>query len=205
MCSSDLFNRMQEGGDVRKCVFGPEAVKGDKAEISFVDLLIEKSLWSHLSQELHDKVREILNTPYFRKLANKTFDTTLAIYSDPDTEKRSAVQRPYRSFSHSATILSNFLRIYDNATLDHCQQLWAMALHIQDIRVPAFDGVKTWLRENMPIASYLQIIAKRIEEDPDLHNERYFDWRTGAKFVSLFDLNDSIAMLDQLQIGRAHV
>ena len=199
-----LFDRMREAGDVRKCVFGPETVKGDKAEISFVDLLIEKSLWSRSNPELNDKVREILNTPYFRKLANKAFDTTLAVYSDPDTEKRSTVQRPFRSFNHNTAILSSFLSIYDNATLDHCQQLWAMAPHIQDIRVPAFDGVKAWLRENMPIASYVQIIAKRIEEDPDLHNERYFDWRTGAKFVSLFDLNDSIAMLDQLHKAQHH-
>jgi hypothetical protein len=79
-----------------------------------------------------------------------------------------------------------------------------MALHIQDIRTPVFDGVKTWLRENMPVTSYLQIIAKKIEEDPDLHNPRYFDFRTGAKFVSLFDLNDSIAMLDQLHKAQYH-
>ena len=199
-----LFDRIREAGDVRKCVFGVDSVKGDKAEISFIDLLIEKSLWSRTNLELNDKVREILNTPYFRKLANKAFDTTLAIYSDTDTEKRSAVQRPYRLFSHNTAILSSFLSIYDNATLDHCQQLWAIAPHIQDIRVPAFDGVKTWLRENMPVASYLQIIAKKIEEDPDLHNERYFDFRTGAKFVSLFDLNDSIAMLDQLHKAQHH-
>ena len=195
-----LFNRMQEAGDIRKCVFGAETVKNAKPDISFVDLLLIDCMprRHYMSDEINSKISTILSTPYFRKEANKVFDQTLKIYSDEETQKRAQVQRPVFLFKHKVDIITDFMRLFEDATLDHYQQIWDMADHISGIRVPSFSGVTEWLRTNMPIASYIQIIAKKIEDQPEILDPNNLHWRTGTAFANLHDLNDTISMLDQV-------
>jgi len=196
-----LFTRMMEKGDVRKCVFGLNAVAGDNADRSFNDLLISslEDTYRYGSPEFKQKVDQALNTPYFKKEANKVFDEVLKAYSNPDTKKRFDVQKPVMLFQHKAEKLYQFVRIYNNATLDHMQQMWELAGNVSTIRVPSAQGVINWLRENMPITSFIQIIAKKIEDNADRisknHNANY---RTGTCLVELHELNDTLSMLEQL-------
>jgi hypothetical protein len=196
-----LFSRVMEQGDIRVCVFGANTVAGDKSERSFNDILMESSIpyYRDGSTEFIEKVSQVLNTPYFKKEANKTFDEVLKLYSDPGTERKSEVKRPVSLFYHKVEKLHHFMRIYDNATLDHLQQMWELAGNISSIRVPSAQGVIDWLRENMPITSFIQIIAKKVEENADrLKNERYLDYRTGTYLVTLHELNDTLSMIEQL-------
>lgn len=196
-----LFTRMMEKGDVRKCVFGLNAVAGDNADRSFNDLLISSMEDTHRYgwPEFKQKVDQALNTPYFKKEANKVFDEVLKLYSNPDTKKRSDVKKPVALFQHKAEKLYQFVRIYDNATLDHMQQIWELAGNISVIRVPGAQGVINWLRENMPIASFIQIIAKKVEDNADrISSNRNENYRTGTVLIELHELNDTLSMLDQL-------
>jgi hypothetical protein len=196
-----LFTRVMEKGDVRACVFGSDAVAGDKADRSFHDLLIgsmEHAYRYGLPESLQS-IQQTLNTPYFKKEANKVFDEVLKRYSDPDTDKRSYVNMPVTLFSHKVEKLHHFLRIYNNATLDHLQQMWELAGNISTIRVPSAQGVIDWLRENMPITSFIQIIAKKVEENADrISSNRNEHYRTGTVLIELHELNDTISMLEQL-------
>jgi hypothetical protein len=196
-----LFARVMEKGDVRVCVFGSDAVAGDKADRSFSDLLMSslENTCRHGSPESAEKVVQVLNTPYFKKEVNKVFDEVLKRYSDPDTRRRSYVNMPVTLFSHKVEKLHNLLRIYDNVTLDHLQQMWELAGNISSIRVPIAQGVINWLRENMPIASFIQIIAKKMEENAArIASHSNTHYRTGTHLIELHELNDTMSMLEQL-------
>jgi hypothetical protein len=196
-----LFTRVMEKGDVRACVFGLNAVAGDSADRSFNDLLISslEDTYRYGSPEFKQKVDQALNTPYFKKEANKVFDEALEAYSNPDTKKRYDVKKPVALFQYKAEKLYHFVRIYNNATLDHMQQMWELAGNISTIRVPSAQGVINWLRENMPITSFIQIIAKKVEDNADrISTNRNENYRTGTVLIELHELNDTLSMLEQL-------
>jgi hypothetical protein len=188
-----LFARIREDGDIRKCVFGLGCVKGNQANLSFVELLIKNSV---LRQGSNPKLEQVFQTPYFKKEANKVFDKTVKVYTDPETDCREVVAMATQLFKHKVDVMQSFLKLYGDASLDHCQQMWELASNVEDFRVSYRSGAREWLSNNMPISSFLQIVSKDIEDR--LPGERYTNWRTGTRTITLHTLNDSMSMLDQL-------
>ena len=192
-----LFTRMRERGDVRNCVFGLGSVKDGDPGDNFTELLLEHCFKqrSTFRTSSTDRLKTIMAMPYFKKEANRVLKESVQLYNDPSVTKSEAVRAPVNKFAHNLSVLFDFMRIFEDATIDHCQQIWTMAPHISSLRAPMFDSVTAWLNDNMPIASYLQIITKKVE---GINDSSTTDWKTGSKLADLHDLNDSINMLEQL-------
>lgn len=198
---ASLFDRMKEAGDVRKCVFTPSIVEANYAETSFADILVAKAMDARrMDDEAFIRLHDLMKTPFFRKEANKTFDDTLKIYTNPETTSRQQVLTPTELFKHRLSILRSFVLIFGaTATADHCQQLWAMAGNISSLRTPAFASVCGWLEQNMPVSSFIQIITKKVVDEADEYKREYNrDYRTGMYRVTLHELNDTLSMIDQV-------
>jgi hypothetical protein len=188
-----LFTRIREEGDIRKCVFGIDSVRDSRANLSFVELLIDNSVLRHGP---NPKLEQVFQTPYFKKEANKAFDQTVKDYTNPETDSRGTVLTATKLFKHRVELIQSFLKLYDNASLDHCQQMWELATNVEDFRVPYRSGAREWLRDNMPVSSFLQIISKEIEDR--LPSVKHRNWNTGTFAINLHNLNDSMSMLEQI-------
>lgn len=204
---SNLFARLMEDNDVRRCVF-PRI--DSTCEKSFFELLIddaiEKNSFPYDSQNYQTakRIRDLMQTPFFKKEGNQVFDETLALYRDKETTLCKTVRTPSRRFAARLSGLMSFLAIYPDASLDHCQQVYMLADNIKRIPVSGHKGVNQWLRDKMPVSSYIGILTKELaaaqtawSENPG-RRERDKDHWTGQPTVLLREFEDTISMLSQL-------
>lgn len=191
------FNRVLERGDVRRAVW-PNLLQDD--DTSFVDLCFELFRYN-------TAIKHVLDTPYFRKEANKVFEQCLTVYMNKENKSRREVERPYRVFLDKMNSLCLFLNCYPDATLDHCQKIYELATNVH--RLPcSSEAVNKWIYENMPISSYLQIIEKEVTTarvawslDPrQMDRDRHYT--TGQPKIYLRDFEDTFNMLNQLYIAQ---
>lgn len=184
---SGLFSRIIQQNDVRRCVWN---LLPGQTDTSFVDLCLSNS-------GINGNAK--LNIPFFRKEANKVFDQSIKMYLNVDNKKSSEVGKYYRAFEHRIECIKDFLEIYPNATTDHCQQIYGLAVDM--IRVPgkyAFNGVKKWISQNMPIASYMQVLTNAIQEAKADCNAYSKSIRFGMTLYTVRQFDDVFDMLGQL-------
>jgi hypothetical protein len=199
---NNCFTRILENNDVRRCVFNNTKMEDTD---SFVDIMITKII--ERSGE-GDKLKPLLQTPFFKKEANEVFNKTLSIYMNPDTDSRRDVGKPYHAFQARMGRVVNFLRIYPDATLDHCQQMYKLVNSVYRLPIPHEPAVIAWLHENMPIASYISIVEKKVTAAREewANNpktmERARDYSTDEPTVSLTELDDTLQMLSQLHAAQ---
>ena len=199
---SNCFARLKEQNDVRRCVF----VNRKMADTdSFVDIAIADIV---TRSNQHERIASLLQTPFFKKEANDMFNKTLKLYMDPESKDRRDVKRPYDAFQAQINRVGTFLRIYPDASLDHCQQVYKLASSIYRMPCSGTPEVLQWLRENMPVASFVGIIEKKVTEarqewanNPRLE-ERARDYSTGVPTTTLTELDDTLQMLGQLHLAQ---
>jgi hypothetical protein len=199
---SNCFARLKEQNDVRRCVFVNRKM-ADTA--SFVDIAIA-DIVNRSNQ--HERIASLLQTPFFKKEANDMFNKTLKLYMDPESKDRRDIKRPYDAFYMQLNRVGTFLRIYPDASLDHCQQVYKLASNIYRMPCSGAPEVNQWLRENMPVASFIGIIEKKVTEarqkwanDPK-REERARDYSTGLPTTTLTELDDTLQMLGQLHLAQ---
>lgn len=193
------FARIKEQGDIRFCIW-PDLKKDSTS--TFHELVT--SSVCHVASE---KAKAVIGTPFFKKEINKMIDECLAIYHNPINDLRKNVTKPMAALSHKIGIVKGFLEYYPDATVDHCQQIYAVAHNIQEIPQPE-RAVREWVRENMPVASFIQVVEKEVEK---LVAEWAIDTRkaeydtshhTGLTVGRMRELYDTISMLDQLHYAQ---
>lgn len=198
---NNCFARLKENNDVRRCVF-PNYNMNDTD--SFVDIAITK-ITSHPNSV--ERIAGLMQTPFFKKEVNEVFDQTLKLYMNTETDSRRDVQRPFGLFQAQMNRVSQFLRIYPDASLDHCQQIYKLASSIYRLPI-GNDYVNDWLRENMPIASFVGIVEKKVTEarqewaNNPRSEERARDYSTGVPTTALTELDDTLQMLGQLHLAQ---
>jgi hypothetical protein len=194
-----MFTRIKENNDIRRC-FWPDLENDD--DRSFNEIATN---W--LLRHKCEKAKSALDTPFFRKELNKAFDECLKVYLDPGNDSRQAVKRPWAAFCHKFNVLTDFLQFYPDATLDHCQQVYNLTTHIE--RGPdASKATKDWIRNNTPIASFIQIMEKEVAKLTEewAGNPRKVDYdrssTTGLTTGRMRELEDTLGMLDQLHYAQ---
>jgi hypothetical protein len=199
---SNCFARLKEQNDVRRCVFNNRSMADTD---SFVDIAIADIV---CRSNQHERIASLLQTPFFKKEANDMFNKTLELYMNTETTDRRDVKRPYDAFQAQINRVGTFLRIYPDASLDHCQQVYRLASSIYRMPCSGSPEVLQWLRENMPVASFIGIIEKKVTEvrqewanNPRLE-ERARDYSTGVPTVCLTELDDTLQMLGQLCLAQ---
>lgn len=190
--------------DVRLVVFG--YLTEEQKEKSFAELLVSRCLGGMYETEAKDNIRRILDTPYFRKEVNKVFDTTLERFTNPDNKQYSEVLKPSRCFEHKFKVLVEFVAIYPDVSLDYYQQVFEIALNLDDMGFNVVYGAGgKWIGENMPVQSYIGIIKKCLEDTKKEwgnrtgYSYRYsINHRTNEPVARLSNLSDTLRMMNTL-------
>ena len=189
------FARIKEQGDIRFCIW-PDLEKDSTS--TFYELAT-----SAICHHASEKTKAVIGTPFFKKEINKMIDECLAIYHDPTNDVRKCVIRPKSALLHKIQIVKEFLEYYPDATVDHCQRIYAVAHNIQEMP-SCRRAVRKWVGENMPVASFIQVVEKEVEKlvAEWATNPRKAEYdmtsNTGLTVARMRELYDTISMLEQL-------
>ena len=189
------FARIKEQGDIRFCIW-PDLEKDSTS--TFHELAT-----AAIYQNASEKAKAVIGTPFFKKEINKMLDECLAIYHDPTNDVRKRVTKPKSALLHKIQIVKEFLEYYPDATVDHCQQVYAVAHNIQEMP-NCRRAVRKWVGENMPVASFIQVVEKEVEKlvtewAANPRKAQYdMNGSTGLTVGRMRELYDTISMLDQL-------
>lgn len=151
----------------------------------------------------------IAETPFFRS----ELSTAVAEFNnrllDPKVRQPGDVKGAVKSFMHRIDWVGRFLNVYPDAQIDYVQQIYNVCGSIHAPWSLRSDLVKQWLRENMPIASFVRICRtfaeskaeelagmeegrRRREIDVNTHfGDGFPKWRNNA-----FD--DALSVLDNI-------
>lgn len=186
---SSLFSRLYENNDIRKCVFSDARVAKFDYTKSFKEMILD-SLLRHNQEPM--AFSEMLKKPFFDKEINNTIAEMIEVYNDPCNNKKSAVKRPLQILDRKLESLDRFLTIYPDAAIDYCQQVYAFAGNLGSYHYYYANDAKEWFRENVPVASFVQILKKKAE------SATKSDWNhhiTGMKVADMQDLSDVFNMI----------
>lgn len=101
--------------------------------------------------------RHIAETPFFRNeifLAAAEFNARL---NNPAVRETSEVKSSVKHFLHRTEWVKRFLSIYPDAQIDYVQQLYVACGCINLSWYLTTERVNPWLRDNMPVASFVRI------------------------------------------------
>lgn len=193
---ADIFDRIKEGNNIAACIFHNyyEKQSGD------IDASVFIKRFS-LSN------RRFAESPYGLREINKAVQECKRRYADPTTDSRRDVKAPFDKIAHQMQRVDDLLRFYPDAALDYCQKVYELGQYINAIRVPygTENHVPKWLQDNMPIASFVGIIEKAVEEKlqewADYETRRHShstgnSWGEPTFYPS--DLNDTLSMIQRI-------
>lgn len=143
----------------------------------------------HLQQ--HESILPIITTPFFRRWIQQQCDEANSLFEDPTNKSKREVSKPYKRIY---TLIQRIKIIYDvwaDCPLDYYQSNLDLILQA-NVSLWVTPRVAQWLRNNMPVASYFNMLCKLKEEFYALHVN------PGHIHYSVHMMNDSMRMLDQL-------
>lgn len=220
-----IFARIRDEANVINCLTDGyyNAKELQVLDIDAMYSLLEKRAY------ITGKALEILKTPFFRKEIASATNSIVSRVCDPAIKTRREVRQPWHQVCQQVKNLDEFLKIYPDATLDHCQTAFQLGQHHEKfyMHTPARREITTscpntpgtgrtateWIRNSVPIASYLNIIKNRVNEQLeqwalalDNHTGSYIN---GQRLVAMRELDDTISMLStcidaQLKTGKEY-
>ncbi len=193
-----IFDRIKEGNSIRACIFHNtyEKQSGD------IDAFL-------FAQRIGTSARRFSESPYGQREINKAVQECTRRYSDPATERRRDVRAPFDKLCHQMGRVEDLLRLYPDAPLDYCQKIYELGQYCNSFRVYGSDNyVRSWVQENMPIASLVKIIEKAVDEKTkewDQYPSRrasYSGSNTwGGPTFFLTELNDTLSMIQTILLS----
>jgi len=151
-------------------------------------------------------IKHIINTPYFRRWIQQQCDLSIATFNNPATEYAADVKRPWLTIKAYLGAINSIYAIWPNCPIDYYQNNIDVLLGVT-FRLNQNEKTFEWLRQHMPIASFIGILSKFYQEqlqeakkDNRLHHRRslYYSERLGRNVFSFSDLSDALSMLTQV-------
>jgi len=159
--------------------------------------------YSSTSYHILTHISHIISKPAIKKRLQASLDRSLVAYQDVTTEKRKQVKYGYKEFSKVCNSIYKINCIWPDTPIDHYLNYYEelRTLDIEHLRTSGVSGSSlliTWLQENMPVASFFNMVRKTKEkydaERSRLSNYSDYDYITH----SLYEMNDTFSMLTRL-------
>lgn len=159
--------RVAENGDIRKLL--PYRNKNKLESAPLKELLIDyynARVRSLIAKT--DFLVDLLKTPFFSRELNNTIAEMMDIYKDPLTKRIEQVLIPFHRFNTKIKWVEQFTTIYPEASLDYCQQVYQVGEYMRPLKNHEVEGAGAkWLGQNMPIASFVQVVKRMMEKEID--------------------------------------
>ena len=182
-------------------------VTSDKLQYQAGDLTAELLL---KSKSLFDSgTLAFLDTPFFRREAQRVADTVNTIYHNPKS-KLDDVAVPFKLWKQQVKLASLLVSVYGpDVAVDHIQKMYQIGAHLvtRDIR----SSAAKWLKQNTPVASFVQWFERALKAqqqewqvNPELM-QRSIRWSDSALPAFTFShFNDTVEMMASLHSRQTH-
>jgi hypothetical protein len=145
-----------------------------------------------------NRIKHIIDTPYFRKWIQEQCDLSSAAYHSADNQQRGAIAQPWRRINLLFNAINSIHYIWPDTPVDYFQNNIDTMLTMEMDRAGMHISVVYWLRQHMPVASYFAIARKAMEEKLQNDASRYMNTEYGIKRYSCYEWNDTISMLSRI-------
>lgn len=186
----NMFDRIAENGDIRQTIFKDTPFGRQMGDMPLRDLVVAYCKKSDLKD--YPDADELLQKPFFSKEINNCIANMIALRDDDTNASRGAVRQPLGLLHHRINLLGRFLTLYPDASVDYCQQVYNLGDQLDTISYYYARDVISWVGENVPVTSFIQILKKKAESAQE---SRWIDSSTGTKLADMQELNDVFSMI----------
>lgn len=169
------INNLIEVFSMRDEVYGPNSYRDNEYQL----------ILNHL---------DVWNTPYFRKWMQQQLNECIDKFNDLENKESVFIKRGFKKILRLAVAINYVKTIWPDCPIDYFQQyldeLMCVRTHDSCNKVSA-----EWLRANMPVKSFFQILNKHYQNQ--LEKERYHSMSSdlGIRYINFYDWNDTISMI----------
>ena len=164
-----------------------------------VDNLLETSTllkngygYSSYGSTLFD-IKNIITTPFMKKQLQLMLDKSTQEYINPENTQRKAIKYGFNEFEQTCNSIHFINRIWPDCPIDHYRTYFdeLRCINLNNLRYD--ERLVEWLRTNMPVASFFNMLRKFHEAEPTSHRSSYSDYDYHVK--SFFEMNDTFSMI----------
>ena len=130
------------------------------------------------------KIQHIIDKPFFRKWIQSKCEQCIERFADTENKLRDYIRTPWEDILALLESIYYVNNIWPNCPIDHYQTNAEILTYFYGPGNVS-EVAHEWLRTNMPVASFFQILAKHTEDTENTVSRRYFsDWRDTVSMIS---------------------
>ena len=197
---------------VRFCLENDKLKTWEPSFNSFFELITEAAIPGtkpyHTAYRAYNKILHIIAKPFFRKWIQSRCYESLRLFNDPSNNSRKAISTPWRQIEFALEFIYYVNEIWPDCPIDYYQNHINTALALNSFRTVSPDACE-WLKDNMPVASFFQIISKHVESNAyqiERHGRiHFFEWYdTTSMLGSLLETGKTVEPPKRWRITEFH-
>lgn len=138
-------------------------------------------------------ISRIATTPSIKNKLQAMLNRSTNEYNNPDNESRRAIRYGYKEFEQTVNSIYFINKIWPDCAIDHYQTYFdeLRCINLNHFRYD--EKLILWLRSNMPVTSFFNMLRKFHEENSNNYQGVLSDHDYWIK--SFFEMNDTFSMI----------
>jgi len=138
-------------------------------------------------------IKHIITTPYIKKQLQLMFDKCVYQYNNPENVYRKAIKYGYKEFEQTCDSIYFINRIWPDCPIDYYRTYFNELRCIKLNHFRYNRGFDEWLYQNMPVASFFNMLRKFNEAEPNRRISSLSEYDYHVK--TFFEMNDTFSMI----------
>jgi hypothetical protein len=145
------------------------------------------------------RVRHVLDKPFFRKWIQGQCEEINKAFKDPTNRSKKAVTGPFRKIVALSKSIYTVIEVWPNCPIDYIQSNIYVLIGTRSNAGMSAE-TKLWLRDNMPVASYFNVLTKFYSEriGNNSTSEYYYDKELRCYQFPFSEWDDTISMMNKI-------
>jgi len=143
-------------------------------------------------------IADIISKPAIKKRLQSALDRSLVSYQDTSVTHRKSIRYGYKEFTKVCNSIYKINLIWPDTPIDYYLNYYEELRTLDIEHLHTYSALISWLRENMPVASFFNMLRKTKEkydaECKRLSSYSDYDYITH----SLYEMNDTFGMIRRL-------
>ena len=166
-----------------------------------VDYYFNQSGYEGCEYKDVQRIRHIIDKPFFRRWIQERCDEAIKQYNDPDNTHASNIRAPWKQIAHLCYSINSVNALWPDAPLDYYQTNLDAMLNIR-LRQGANELAVAWLKQHMHVASYFNMLDKyyraALKEAEERKYGYIFDSDLKCYQFTFSDWTDTLSMLSRV-------
>ena len=166
--------------------------------VDLANTWLSKNNYASTSYLSIEEIQHIITTPFIKKQLQLMLDKSVFHYNNPDNEHRKHIKHGYKEFEQTTNSIYMIHQVWPDCPVDYYRT------YFEELRVTNLNhlriGIKLieWLRENMPVASFFNMMRKYVEQAKK-EDKRMSTFSEHEYFIyAWFEMNDTFSMIARI-------